>query len=83
MKLEEKYLYEFMYYAKDRGLNEEMFSKQNELDLLQFLNMTAIEFKRKKNLPDYHPTESTQDTRIPVDSMATDSLKMKETIKKQ
>ncbi|WP_338350428.1 carboxypeptidase-like regulatory domain-containing protein [Nonlabens tegetincola] len=83
LKLEEKYLYEFMYYAKDRGLNEEMFSKQNELDLLQFLNMTATEFKRKKNLPDYHPTESTQETNIQVDSMSTDSLKMKETIKKQ
>jgi len=42
-------LYEFMHFAKDKGLNESMFEPERELDLLQFLSNQVTLFKTKKN----------------------------------
>ncbi|MFB0904661.1 MAG: carboxypeptidase-like regulatory domain-containing protein [Nonlabens sp.] len=42
-------LYEFMYFAKDNGLNESLFETERELDLLQFLSNQVTLFKEKKN----------------------------------
>lgn len=42
-------LYEFMHFAKDKGLNDSMFEPQRELDLLQFLSNQVTLFKTKKN----------------------------------
>lgn len=42
-------LFEFLYFAKDKGLNESMFEPENELDLLQFLSNQVTLFKAKKN----------------------------------
>lgn len=50
LKIEETDLYDFMYFAKDRGLNNSFFTPEKELDLLQFLSESAALYKeRKKN----------------------------------
>ncbi len=41
-------LYEYMYFATDHGLNNDMMKPENEIFLLQFLNETATEFKKRK-----------------------------------
>lgn len=46
--IEEQDLYEYMYFATDHGLNNEMMQPENEIFLLQFLNETATEFKKRK-----------------------------------
>ncbi len=48
LKIPEEDLYEFMYFAKDHGLNESMFKPENELKLLEFLSVQAERFKKKK-----------------------------------
>ncbi|MGB5980908.1 MAG: carboxypeptidase-like regulatory domain-containing protein [Nonlabens sp.] len=50
LKLDQKYLYEFMYFAKDNGLDEDMLSADNELELLNFLSDQAEDFKERKGL---------------------------------
>jgi hypothetical protein len=49
LKLPLEDLYEFMYFAKDNGLNESLFESERELDLLQFLSNQVTLFKQKKN----------------------------------
>ena len=49
LKLPKEDLYEFLYFAKDQGLNESMFEPERELDLLQFLSNQVTLFKAKKN----------------------------------
>lgn len=51
LDLKEENLYEFMYFAKDNGLDQEMLDADNELNLLQFLSDQAIAFKERKQLP--------------------------------
>lgn len=46
--IEEAYLYDFMYFAKDNGLNDSYFEPEKELDLIQFLQETAILYKNRK-----------------------------------
>jgi hypothetical protein len=49
LKIPEEHLFEFMYFAKDNGLNATMFEAERELDLLQFLSNQVTLFKEKKN----------------------------------
>jgi hypothetical protein len=49
LQLPQEDLYEFMYFAKDKGLNESLFEPERELDLLQFLSNKVTLFKVKKN----------------------------------
>jgi hypothetical protein len=49
LQLPQEDLYEFMYFAKDNGLNESLFETERELDLLQFLSNQVTLFKAKKN----------------------------------
>lgn len=49
IKIPKEDLFEFLYFAKDKGLNESMFEPENELDLLQFLSNQVTLFKAKKN----------------------------------
>jgi hypothetical protein len=49
LDIPQKDLFEFLYFAKDNGLNESMFEPENELDLLQFLSNQVTLFKTKKN----------------------------------
>ena len=39
-----------MYFAKDNGLDEDMLSADNELELLNFLSDQAEDFKERKGL---------------------------------
>lgn len=48
LDIKEGDLYEFMYFATDRGLNNEMMHPDNELELLQFLSETATAYKERK-----------------------------------
>ncbi len=48
LDLKEDNLYEFMYFAKDNGLDQEMLEADNELALLQFLSDQAILYKERK-----------------------------------
>ena len=50
LDLDKEYLYEFMYYAKDNGLDKEMLESDNELALLEFLSEQSQSFKEKKGL---------------------------------
>ncbi|WP_405369813.1 carboxypeptidase-like regulatory domain-containing protein [Nonlabens sp. Asnod2-A12] len=52
LEIPQKDLYEFMHFAKDKGLNESMFEPERELDLLQFLSNQVTLFKEKKNYPE-------------------------------
>ena len=49
LEIPQKDLYEFMHFAKDKGLNDSMFEPERELDLLQFLSNQVTLFKTKKN----------------------------------
>lgn len=49
LKIPQEDLFEFMHFAKDKGLNESMFVPEKELDLLQFLSNQVTLFKAKKN----------------------------------
>ncbi|MEN8817370.1 MAG: carboxypeptidase-like regulatory domain-containing protein [Nonlabens sp.] len=49
LKIPQEDLFEFLYFAKDKGLNESMFEPENELDLLQFLSNQVNLYKTKKN----------------------------------
>jgi hypothetical protein len=51
LDLKEENLYEFIYFAKDHGLDKEMLESDDELYLLQFLSDQAVEFKKRKQLP--------------------------------
>jgi hypothetical protein len=48
LEIEESSLYEFMYFAKDRGLDNSYFTPEKELELLQFLSETAVLYKEQK-----------------------------------
>jgi hypothetical protein len=48
LEIEESSLYEFMYFAKDRGLDNSYFTPEKELELLQFLSETAVLYKERK-----------------------------------
>lgn len=48
LDLKEENLYEFMYFAKDHGLDQDMLDAADELKLLQFLSDQAVEFKKRK-----------------------------------
>ncbi len=50
LDLDKEYLYEFMYYAKDNGLDKEMLDSDNELAILEFLSEQSKSFKKKKGL---------------------------------
>lgn len=51
LKIPKEDLFEFLYFAKDNGLNESMFEPERELDLLQFLSNQVTLFKAKKKYP--------------------------------
>lgn len=48
LKIEEENLYDFMYFARDKGLDKSYFTVDRELDLLQFLSVTAKQYKELK-----------------------------------
>lgn len=48
LKIEEEHLYEFLYFARDRGLDESYLTPEKELALLQFLNETSELYKKQK-----------------------------------
>jgi hypothetical protein len=48
LAIEENDLYDFMYFAKDRGLDNSYFTPEKELELLQFLSETAVLYKERK-----------------------------------
>jgi hypothetical protein len=52
LDLKEDNLYEFMYFAKDHGLDQEMLDAEDELKLLQFLSDQAVDFKKRKKIPE-------------------------------
>ena len=48
LKIEEEHLYDFLYFARDIGLNESYLTPEKELALLQFLNETSELYKKQK-----------------------------------
>lgn len=49
LEIDEADLYDFMYFARDRGLDDSYFTPEKELDLLQFLSESAVLYKKRKN----------------------------------
>ncbi|WP_194850252.1 carboxypeptidase-like regulatory domain-containing protein [Nonlabens antarcticus] len=47
LDLDEEHLYEFMVFANEQGLNKSMLQKDNEIELLQFLDEQATTFKAR------------------------------------
>jgi hypothetical protein len=55
LNIPEEKLYEYMVFAQEKGLNKAMLRPENEINLLQFLDATATEFKKRNpanSLPD-------------------------------
>ncbi|MGJ8683410.1 MAG: hypothetical protein ACSHWW_02220 [Nonlabens sp.] len=48
LEIDKENLYDFIYFATDKGLNQEMMTEENEIVLLQFLSDTAEEYKKRK-----------------------------------
>lgn len=50
INIKEEYIYDFLYYAKDAGLNKAMLKPQKELELLAFLDKIAQEYRSRNPL---------------------------------
>ena len=48
LKLEQEYLYEFLYFAKDNSGKKQLMHPEQELDLLQYLSEQVVVFKKRK-----------------------------------
>lgn len=48
LEIEKEDLYDYMYFATDRGLSNEDMQPENEMELLQFLSDTAVAYKERK-----------------------------------
>jgi hypothetical protein len=59
LKIPEEKLYEFMVFAQEQGLNKSMLEKENEFELLHFLDEQAVIYKARLDNNEKTPTKRT------------------------